>query len=195
MNRIKLTLRSLVYSQMQVETYVVVLAEENGKRKLPIVIGTHEAQAIAIALDALTPSRPFTHDLFVNFATAHNISIIEVEITKFEEGVFSAELTCESYSGRIRIDARTSDAVALAIRFKCPIYVSDEILDRAGIMSNDFENFEEEIENFETSNDLEHDFKQFGQEELEDLLQDLIKEENYELASEVRDELKRRKIH
>ncbi len=195
MNRTRLTIRSLVYSQMQIETYVVVLAEEDGERKLPIVIGVYEAQAIAIALEAMTPSRPLTHDLFVNFASAHNIKIVEVQITKFEEGIFRSELTCESDLGRIRIDARTSDAIALAIRFKCPIYINDDILDRTGIVASNFDSFEEEFAEKEQEEEPESeqlDLNEYDNDELKDLLQEAIKVENYELASQIRDELNKR---
>ncbi len=194
MNRTKLTIGSLVYSQMQLDTYVLVLNEEEGNMKLPIVIGTYEAQAIAIALEAMTPGRPFTHDLFVNFALAHNIRIIEVEIVKFEEGVFSSELTCESDKGIIRIDARTSDAISLAIRFKCPIYVKEEVMERAGIISSSFEIIDEDTDNEEIAEeeDKEPDLSKYDKEELEKFLQKAIKIENYELASKLRDELKNR---
>ncbi len=195
MNRTRLTIRSLVYSQMQIETYVVVLAEEDGDRKLPIVIGVYEAQAIAIALEAMTPSRPLTHDLFVNFASAHNIKIVEVQITKFEEGIFRSELTCESELGRVRIDARTSDAIALAIRFKCPIYINDDILDRTGIVGSNFDSFTEEFAEKEQEEEPESeqlDLNEYDNDELKDLLQEAIKVENYELASQIRDELNKR---
>ncbi len=179
---------------MQLDTYVLVLNEEEGNMKLPIVIGTYEAQAIAIALEAMTPGRPFTHDLFVNFALAHNIRIIEVEIVKFEEGVFSSELTCESDKGIIRIDARTSDAISLAIRFKCPIYVKEEVMERAGIISSSFEIIDEDTDNEEIAEeeDKEPDLSKYDKEELEKFLQKAIKIENYELASKLRDELKNR---
>ena len=104
MNKIKLNIESLVYSQTQSGAYVLVLIEENGERKLPIVIGTAEAQAIAIALEGMRPPRPLTHDLFINFASAYNINLVEVLITKLEEGIFYAELVCESFANRIKID-------------------------------------------------------------------------------------------
>ncbi len=193
MDKIKLTIRSLVYSKMQVDAYIVVLAEENGNRKLPIVIGTYEAQAMAIALDAIKPKRPFTHDLLVNIIKSHNITISEIEITRFEEGIFSAELLCESYLGDIRIDARASDAISLAIRFKCPIYVNNDILERAGIISSDVDYFEDEESYNTETNDESDDFSEFDNSELEEILQDMIKDENYEEASKIRDELNRRK--
>ncbi|MDF1547969.1 MAG: bifunctional nuclease family protein, partial [Bacteroidales bacterium] len=156
MNRIKLNIESLVYSQTQSGAYVLVLIEEDGARKLPIVIGTAEAQAIAIALEGMRPPRPLTHDLFINFASAYNINLVEVLITKLEEGIFYSELVCESFANRIKIDSRTSDAVALAIRFKCPIYANDSVLKMAGISANEFGNASVESED---SNEIDADNK------------------------------------
>jgi len=194
MNRIKLNIESLVYSQTQSGAYVLVLIEENGERKLPIVIGTAEAQAIAIALEGMRPPRPLTHDLFINFASAYNINLVEVHITKLEEGIFYAELVCESFANKIKIDSRTSDAVALAIRFKCPIYASESVLDKAGIASSEFGTAseatqeEEEVETVKSNKKLgEHSLS-----ELDQMLNDAINNENYELASQIRDEIKKR---
>ncbi len=192
MNRIKLSIESLVYSQTQSGAYVLVLIEENGSRKLPIVIGTAEAQAIAIALEGMYPPRPLTHDLFVNFASAFNINIIEVLITKLEEGIFYSELVYENFSNRVKIDSRTSDAVALAIRFKCPIYANESVLNMAGISSNDFgktmNDSDEEIDSEDIKNLEDRDIQ-----ELEKLLNEAINSENYELASKIRDEINKRK--
>jgi len=193
MNRIKLNIESLVYSQTQSGAYVLVLIEENGERKLPIVIGTAEAQAIAIALEGMQPPRPLTHDLFINFASAYNINLVEVLITKLEEGIFYSELVCESFANRIKIDSRTSDAVALAIRFKCPIFVNESVLKTAGISSNEFsgstldDDIEEDIE--ETNKKIEDQTIS----ELKKMLDEAINNENYELASKIRDELNKRK--
>ena len=192
MNRIKLSIESLVYSQTQSGAYVLVLIEENGNRKLPIVIGTAEAQAIAIALEGMYPPRPLTHDLFINFASAYNINMIEVLITKLEEGIFYSELVCENFSNKVRIDSRTSDAVALAIRFKCPIYANETVLNVAGISSSDFGktmNDQEDETDAEQNKRLEDQTIQ----ELEKMLNDSINSENYELASKIRDELNKRK--
>jgi len=192
MNRIKLSIESLVYSQTQSGAYVLVLIEENGDRKLPIVIGTAEAQAIAIALEGMYPPRPLTHDLFVSFASAYNINMIEVLITKLEEGIFYSELVCENFSNRVKIDSRTSDAVALAIRFKCPIYANESVLNMAGISSGDFGktsgDSDEDTELDNTKNLEDRDLV-----ELEKLLNDAINSENYELASKIRDEINKRK--
>jgi bifunctional DNase/RNase len=193
MNRIKLSIESLVYSQTQSGAYVLVLIEEPGSRKLPIVIGTAEAQAIAVALEGMYPPRPLTHDLFVNFASAYNINIIEVMITKLEEGIFYSELVCESFANRIKIDSRTSDAVALAIRFKCPIYANESVLNMAGISSNDFGKTPNDLTENE-SDPVEHkSIDKMDLNELEQLLNNAISSENYELASQIRDEIKKRK--
>lgn len=193
MNRIKLNIESLVYSQTQSGAYVLVLIEEDGARKLPIVIGTAEAQAIAIALEGMRPPRPLTHDLFINFASAYNINLVEVLITKLEEGIFYSELVCESFANRIKIDSRTSDAVALAIRFKCPIYANDSVLKMAGISANEFGNASVEGED---SNEIDVDNKNLEDQsitELKKMLTDAITNENYELASQIRDEINKRK--
>jgi uncharacterized protein len=192
MNRIKLSIESLVYSQTQSGAYVLVLIEENGIRKLPIVIGTAEAQAIAIALEGMYPPRPLTHDLFVNFASAYNINVIEVLITKLEEGIFYSELVCENFGGRIKIDSRTSDAVALAIRFKCPIYANETVLNTAGISSNDFGKSMHEGDE-DTNQSDSKSLEERELQELERMLNDAINSENYELASKIRDEINKRK--
>ena len=191
MNKIKLNIESLVYSQTHSGAYVLVLIEEFGQRKLPIVIGTAEAQAIALALEGMNPPRPLTHDLFVNFAMAYNINLVEVIITKLEGEIFYAELVCENVSSRIKIDSRTSDAVALAIRFKCPIYANDSVLKAAGI------SYSPQASQNKTENAQETDFlADLGSKtvnELEILLSDAINSENYELASKIRDEINNRK--
>lgn len=194
MNKVKLNIESLVYSQTQSGAYVLVLIEENGERKLPIVIGTAEAQAIAIALEGMRPPRPLTHDLFVNFATAYSINIVEVIITKLEEGVFYSELICENFSNRIKIDSRTSDAVALAIRFKCPIYANESILTKAGIVSSEFNAAEDSSEDEVVEEQKEQ--KNLADESIEGLnklLDEAVNNENYELASKIRDEINKRK--
>lgn len=193
MNRIKLNIESLVYSQTQSGAYVLVLIEEDGERKLPIVIGTAEAQAIAIALEGMRPPRPLTHDLFINFASAYNINLVEVLITKLEEGIFYSELVCESFANRIKIDSRTSDAVALAIRFKCPIYANDSVLKMAGISANEFGNATVENDNGDEVEVENKDLENQTVAELKKMLTEAISNENYELASQIRDEINKRK--
>jgi len=192
MNKVRLNIESLVYSQTQSGAYVLVLIEENGSRKLPIVIGSAEAQAIAIALEGMNPPRPLTHDLFVNFASAFNINLDEVLITKLEEGIFYSELICDSLANRVKIDSRTSDAVALAIRFKCPIYVNEEVLKHAGISSASYSSADTSVEEEII---LDGEGSELGTKSLEDLkklLSEAINNEEYENASKIRDEINRR---
>ena len=193
MNKIKLNIESLVYSQTHSGAYVLVLIEEYGQRKLPIVIGTAEAQAIAIALEGMNPPRPLTHDLFVNFATAYNINIVEVVITKLEGEIFYAELVCQNASSRIKIDSRTSDAVALAIRFKCPIYASESVLKTAGIAYSPSPSTQETKAENTTQEIKATNLGKKSLHELENLLNEAINNENYELASKIRDEINKRK--
>src|ERR1041385_7513370 len=137
MKKIKLDIVGLSYSQTQSGAYALVLGEAKGKRRLPIIIGGFEAQAIAIELEKMTPSRPLTHDLFKSFAESFNIDLREVLIYNLVEGIFFAKLICSSGATDIEIDARTSDAIALAVRFNCPIYTFEFILSQAGIVLDD----------------------------------------------------------
>ena len=125
--KIRLNIIGLSYSQTQTGAYALILGEETGKRRLPVIIGTSEAQAIAVQLEGLTPYRPLTHDLFLSMASAFHIELLEVNIVKLEEGVFFSELVCAKDGSKIKIDSRTSDAIALALRFKCPIFVCSPI--------------------------------------------------------------------
>jgi Uncharacterized conserved protein len=196
-NKIRLNVLGISYSQTQSGAYALVLSEENGQRRVPIIVGGFEAQAIAIQLEGLKPPRPLTHDLFVNFALSFKINFIEVNIYKLEEGVFFSKLICDNGQTRISIDARTSDAIALALRFKCPIYTTEDILTRAGIVI-DFENETrtKKVEPEELKPEVpvaeNEELKELGMEELKDLLDEAINKENYERASIIRDEINRR---
>lgn len=199
MKRVKLNILGLSYSQTQSGAYALVLSEAEGSRRIPIIIGAVEAQAIAIQLEGLKPPRPLTHDLFLNTAVAFNIDIVEVFINKLEEGIFYAEMICQQNETRITIDSRTSDAIALALRFECPVYTTEAIIEKAGIVL-DFEE-EPEIgnENIIPQSDIlspedkdEENYTSLSVEELNAMLKDAIAEENYEKASEIRDEIKRR---
>ena len=200
MSKIRLNVLGISYSQTQTGAYALVLAEENGKRRIPIIVGGFEAQAIAIQLEGLKPPRPLTHDLFFNFARTFKIDLLEVTIHKLEEGVFHSKLTCNNGDQTIDIDARTSDAIALALRFKCPIFTTDEIIDRAGIVL-DFdqnpEGFEEEGQEkkeIEISEKLtEKNLAGYDLSDLNKLLDEAIRDEDYEKASMIRDEINRRK--
>ena len=134
MKKIKLDIVGLSYSQTQSGAYALVLGEVNGRRRLPIIIGSTEAQAIAIEIEKMTPSRPLTHDLFKSFAQAYNISIQEIVIYNLIDGIFYAHLICSDGKRVVEIDARTSDAIAMAVRFNCPIYTYEFILSTAGIV-------------------------------------------------------------
>lgn len=199
MDKIKLNVLGLSYSQTQSGAYALVLAEEKGERRIPIIIGGFEAQAIAIELEGLKPPRPLTHDLFVNFASAFNIEIVEVNIYKLEEGIFYSDLVCDNGSLRIKIDARTSDAVALAIRFNCPIYTTDDIINKAGIVLDIEKNIKKSTQTStiptQTAKKTEKPrpiFTDKNIDELNKLLEKAISEEDYETASKIRDELNRR---
>ncbi len=192
MKKIKLEIVGMSYSQSQSGAYALVLGVPGESRRLPIIIGGFEAQAIAIELEKMQPSRPLTHDLFKNFASHFGIDIVEVVINKFEEGIFFSKLICSSEHGETEIDSRTSDAVALAIRFKCPIYVYSDVLEEAGIIMTD-DNEPEEIKDDDGIETEELSYNDYLSEELEDLLKKAIADENFEEASKLRDEINRRK--
>ena len=192
MKKIELNIVGLSYSQAQSNSYALVLGEVYGKRRLPIVIGHYEAQAIALELEKMKPSRPLTHDLFYNFAKTFGINIVEVMITKFHEGIFYATLMCDNGVVINEIDSRTSDAVALSIRFRCPIFTTEEIMSAAGIL------FEDEEPAIETADESIADeptsaLRSLGLAELEAELQQAVDDEDYERASLIRDEIKKRK--
>jgi len=198
MKKIKLNILGLSYSQTQTGAYALVLSEADGNRRIPIIIGAVEAQAIAIQLEGLKPPRPLTHDLFLNVALAFDIEIAEVFIHKLEEGIFYAEIVCEQNSNRIRVDSRTSDAIALALRFECPIYTTEEILEKAGINMEfdeaaDGSEESEEAESTKKSSAGHMDYSDYSPEELNELLDAAITDEDYEKASEIRDEINKRK--
>ncbi len=196
MDKIKLEIAGLSYSQTQSGAYALVLAETKGKRRLPIIIGGFEAQAIAIELEKMTPSRPLTHDLFKNFAEEYNINISEVIIYNLVEGIFFAKLLCEQDGTEIEIDSRTSDAIALAVRFECPIYTYEFVLSSAGIILDDDETEDPElieddynVDDFSPETDT---VERLSLEDLKQKLKDSIENEDYESASKIRDEIKRR---
>jgi uncharacterized protein len=196
MSKIKLNVLGLSYSQTQSGAYALVLAEENGERRIPIIIGGFEAQAIAIELEGLKPPRPLTHDLFVNFASAFNIELKEVNIYKLEEGIFYSDLICDNGNLRIKIDARTSDAVAMAIRFNCPIYTTDEIITKAGIVLDIEKNIKQSATKKVAKKAVEKKKTSYSNKtlnELEELLNKAISNEDYETASQIRDEINKRK--
>lgn len=196
MEKVKLEIVGLSYSQTQSGAYALVLSEVEGGRRLPIIIGGFEAQAIAIELESMTPSRPLTHDLFKNFASEFSISLKEVLIYNLVEGIFYAKLICEQNGETKEIDARTSDAIALAVRFKCPVFTYASIMDSAGIKLDEGEDLESPIEvnPSESSSEKEDkdDLTSMTVSELEKQLDGAVENENYELASKIRDEINRR---
>lgn len=194
MKKLKLDIIGLSYSQTQSGAYALVLGEVNGRRRLPIIIGSFEAQAIAIEIEKMTPSRPLTHDLFKSFADAYHINIQEVIIYNLVEGIFYSKLICNDGKKVLEIDARTSDAIALAVRFACPIHTYEFILASAGIIieGNDFL-FLDNIEPIEEKPVMKDNFGNYSSEELLTKLQEALTEEAYEKAASIRDELNKRK--
>jgi uncharacterized protein len=191
MKKIELEIVALSHSITQTHSYAVVLGEVNGLRRLPIVIGGFEAQAIAVALERMQPSRPLTHDLMKNFMLAFNIELHEIIINDLQEGIFYSKLVCSTEQDTVEIDSRTSDAVALAVRFGCPIYTYDNILDSAGIlMEEDDKKKKVVVSHSDTSSD---DLKKLSITELESLLAEVLEQEDYIKAASIRDEIKLRK--
>ena len=197
MKKIKLDIVGLSYSQTQSGAYALVLGEVNGRRRLPIIIGSFEAQAIAIEIEKMTPSRPLTHDLFKNFAQAYSITIQEIIIYNLVDGIFYAKLICSDGKKVVEIDARTSDAIAMAVRFDCSIYTYEFILSTAGIVieGNDFvylENMSDSTEE-KAVTPATSGYASLSNDELKSKLQEALTEEAYEKAAKIRDELNRRK--
>lgn len=196
--KIKLEILGLSYSQTQTGAYALVLGESEGKRRLPIIIGNFEAQAIAIELEKMRPSRPLTHDIFKTFADTFEIVVKEVIIYNLLEGIFFAKLICENADGVSKeIDTRTSDAIALAVRFQCPIYTYEHILSSAGIIleDDDFDSNEEEAEAAEATvtEESENAYASMAVSDLEEELEKALSEEDYEKATVLRDEINKRK--
>ena len=196
MDKVRLEIVGLTTGQSQKSSYTLILGEEGGQIKLPIVIGAFEAQSIALVMENIKPQRPLTHDLLKNFASEYGIRIIEVYINNLVEGVFYSRLICEADGDIREIDARTSDAVAMALRFDCPIYTNRQILDNAGII------LEEEMEETPDRPDVEEDvlkppsgkdeYSSMTMEELEILLDEAIQVEDYDKAALIRDEINQR---
>jgi uncharacterized protein len=198
MNKIKLEVIAISQSQGQSGAYTLFLQDITSKNQLRIIIGASEAQSIAFALENIKPPRPLTHDIFKDFSDAFSISIIEVNITQLIENVFYAKLICTNGSKQIEIDSRTSDAIALAIRFNCPIYTNDVVLRTANeIEYNIIADKEKKEFQFNESDEFtdnsKSEYELFTQNELEDLLKEAIENEDYEKASRIRDEIKKRK--
>ena len=196
MSLVRLIIKGISYSQTQNGAYALILSELEGQRKLPIVIGAFEAQSIAIALEKeIKPLRPLTHDLFKNFSDHFNINLVEVIIYNLVEGIFFAKLICEQEGKEVEIDSRTSDAIALAVRFECPIYTFEFVLSSAGIILDDDD--AEDLEEINSEINLEEITKnpteRMSLKELKKHLKKSIDNEDYEAASRFRDEINKRK--
>ncbi len=190
MHKIELEIVALSHSITQSNSYAVVLGEVNGLRRLPIVIGGFEAQAIAVALENMHPSRPLTHDLMKNFMTAFGVQLQEVYICDLQEGIFYSKLVCFTANDTIEIDSRTSDAIALAVRFGCPIYVYSNILEQAGLTS---ENADKPIHATPVNEPAKiNDLSLLSLVELNNLLKEVLDQEDYIRAIDIRDEINKR---
>ncbi|MEG1749812.1 MAG: bifunctional nuclease family protein [Tannerellaceae bacterium] len=209
--RIKLRVQGLTNSQVQSGAYALILAEEEGSRRIPIIVGTSEAQSIAIALERIIPPRPLTHDLFATFSQAFGIRLSEVFIYKFDDGVFYSELLFEDDNRSIRLDSRTSDAIAIALRVKCTIYTTEQIVNECGVELEDIQMLEGDDKDDLDESDIEDDLLYtlepedlkdekelqrwlalLDHEELQERLEEAVNEENYEYAKIYKDEIHRR---
>ena len=201
MKKIELEIVALSHSITQTHSYAVVLGEVNGLRRLPIVIGGFEAQAIAVALERMQPSRPLTHDLMKNFMNAFNVGLQEIIISDLQEGIFFSKLVCFTDNDTVEIDSRTSDALALAVRFGCPVYTYDHILDSAGILMDDApasgKKKKSEAVGVESTPAAAatpgEDLSRLSLEELQTLLNEVLEHEDYIKAIAIRDEINKRK--
>jgi hypothetical protein len=194
MEKIELEISGISYSYSQSGAYTLILSESGAERKLPIIIGQFEAQSIAIEMEQMKPARPLTHDLFKEFSKTFGVKLNEVIINKFLDGVFHSILVFEKENKIHQIDSRTSDAVALAIRFNCPIYTSEEILAEVGVVfdEGDFA-MDDSIDSDDDLTAGDDDMKLFSLEELEDMLKEAVDMEDFEKASHLRDEINKRK--
>lgn len=204
MEKIRLDIVALSHSVAQSHNYAVVLGEQDGVRRLPIVIGAFEAQAIAVAMERMAPNRPLTHDLFKNSLEKFEVDLKEIIINNLVEGVFYSLLICERHGEILEIDSRTSDAIAMAVRFQCPIYTYEEILEKAGVEIEDDESEEEESRPSarrrrraksgaaKTATVKPDQLSSYSDKDLQSLLDETLANENYERAAEIRDEMNRR---
>ncbi len=192
MKKIELEIVALSHSITQTHSYAVVLGEINGLRRLPIVIGGFEAQAIAVALERMNTTRPLTHDLMKNFMMAFNIELHEIIINDLQEGIFFTKLVCSSANDTVEIDSRTSDALALAVRFGCPIYTYENVLSNADTYA---ESNQKEIETSSVTSEIgkgKDDLQSMNTSDLKTMLNDVLEQEDYIKAISIRDELKSR---
>ena len=200
LKKIKLEILGLSSSQSQTGSFALVLGEADGNRRLPIIIGMFEAQAIAIEIEKIVPNRPMTHDLFKSFANAFHFHVEEILISDLKEGVFFAKIVCSDGLNKTEIDARPSDAIAIGLRFEATIYTYESILAEAGIVLTDQEEEEEKVEPKEQKAKVKkesikkgsEDYKNYSMDKLKELLKDALDKEDYEKAAKIRDELGKR---
>jgi bifunctional DNase/RNase len=198
--KIKLEIVGLSSSQSQTGSFAIILGEVGGNRRLPIIIGMFEAQAIAIEIEKIVPNRPMTHDLFKSFALAFNISVKEIIISDLKEGVFYAKIICEDEFKTVEIDSRPSDAIAIALRFGVDIYTYENIMSEVGIEVSGIDEdesgkeleIEKELKSSKAQKKKTEDMKDYSVEQLKKMLADAIQNEDYEKAAKIRDELNRR---
>jgi len=193
MKRVRLKVMGISYSQTQSGAYALLLIEENGERRIPIIIGGFEAQAIVIKLENLEPPRPLTHDLIKKICDQFDITIIEVVIHKLEEGVFFSKLTCNNGEKEWDIDSRTSDAVAIALRVGCPIYIHEDILEKAQLTNSPSDTEISSPGVTETIEESSPRYASNSDEELYKMIDEAVKTEDYERAAAIRDEIEKRK--
>jgi bifunctional DNase/RNase len=190
MNKIELEIVALSHSVTQSHNYAVVLGEINGTRRLPIVIGGFEAQAIAVAMENMTPNRPLTHDLFKNTLDTFDITLKEILVNNLQDGIFYAQLICESNGKIVKIDSRTSDAIAMAVRYECPIFTLDFIMEEAGVILEESESRPSRRKKKKVTDP--EDLTSYTKKDLKNLLDDVLAKEDYEQAAKIRDELNKR---
>ncbi len=193
MKKIGLEIVALSHSVTQSHNYAVVLGEIVGNRRLPIVIGGFEAQAIAVAMERMTPNRPLTHDLFKNTLDTFDINLKEVVINNLLDGIFYAQLVCERDGQEFIIDSRTSDAIAMSVRFKSPLYTFDFIMEQAGVVLEDDDTMKKSAKSIITDEARPDSFDQYSVKALNQMLEDVLENEDYEKAAKIRDEINKRK--
>ena len=189
--KVKLSILGISFSQVQAGAYALIFSEENGPRRLPIVIGTPEAQSIAIVMEKINPPRPLSHDLMVSVFLALNVELLEVFIYKFDEGAFFAELTLQQGEDQYKIDSRTSDGVALAIRTNAPIFTTEEIMKNMAVVFDEEGEEKTEMKDFLSNDDK--DLSQLSIQTLNTMLEEALSKEDFEAAINLRDELNKRK--
>ena len=197
MNKVNLEIIGLTYSESSTGAYVLVLGDKNSRRRLPIVIGSAEAESIAVGIEKHKNGRPHTHDLFLRFAHEFGVQIMEVVINRFRDGVYYSMLVCKQGDDLTMVDARPSDAIAIAVRADCEIYAYESVMEEAGIIMDDMD--EPTNDGPEDNNNInkvqnEPDLELLTLNELEDLLQMAIDDEDYQKAAQIRDEIKSRSL-